>query len=258
MANVTELIRQWHNKTISGFALMRGLVEFSAWEVPISESAAGEALASNTMPSLQLSKNPDGKICLLLFTSTDAFQIYRKANAITIKQHFLKTQGRLLFGVPMEGVDQVWIDPLSPHDIYYDAAQLGVLRECVNAIAVEEALVNLRQGKEQPDALQLVRDYQNYTVASTQHDGHPILVMAPDNKGRQLAAVFTADDAFDAFKAEMNVSADSTVRQLQLNGEQLFGMLQRMTLDGFVFNCAGPIKPVAFAQAVAGIVLEAR
>ena len=30
----------------------------------------------------------------------------------------------------------------------------------------------------------------------------------------------------------------------------------RMEIDGFVFNCKGPIPPVAFQQAAASIILE--
>jgi len=42
---------------------------------------------------------------------------------------------------------------------------------------------------------------------------------------------------------------------LQIDGDALFDTFQRMKIDGFVFNCSGPVVPVAFAQAAAGFVL---
>lgn len=36
----------------------------------------------------------------------------------------------------------------------------------------------------------------------------------------------------------------------------MFDTFQSMQIDGFVFNCSGPITAVAFAQAAAGIILQ--
>jgi hypothetical protein len=60
------------------------------------------------------------------------------------------------------------------------------------------------------------------------------LALAPDNKGRKLAAIFTAEDAANAFLAE---HAAGNVELVAMNGETLFKSLKTMPLDGMVFNC---------------------
>jgi hypothetical protein len=257
MMTIPELISAWRAKKLSGLALMRGLVSHPAWEIPISEKATAEALADNAISSLQVSTGKDGKTCLMLFSDVEAYKAYSRANAITTEQHFLKTDGTFVFRLPMDEVDQIWIDALTPHDIYYEKAQFNALRDMANAVVVEEALAGLRRGDAPKNAFATVKSYGNYYMATMQRDGKPVFLPAPDDKGRNLAAVFTADDSFDAFAAQAMRGNDGLrIQQMQLNGTTLFDSLRRMTIDGFVFNCAGPITPVAFAQAVAGIVLE--
>jgi ABC-type enterobactin transport system permease subunit len=102
-----------------------------------------------------------------------------------------------------------------------------------------------------------VRDYQAYVLAVVRHEGRPRLLMAPDQKGRVLAAVFTASDAFEAFGPDAKArSGGDEVQEMRLDGRRLFTVLQAMQLDGIVFNCAGPVAPVAFAAAFAKIALE--
>jgi hypothetical protein len=80
------------------------------------------------------------------------------------------------------------------------------------------------------------------------------LVMAPDQKGRTLAAIFTAEDACAAFLEE---TSQTHLQSLTYSGKNLFEILGKMDLTGMVFNCSGPITPVAFAAAFSQIVLEA-
>jgi hypothetical protein len=52
------------------------------------------------------------------------------------------------------------------------------------------------------------------------------------------------------------MAGDAKVQQLQTDGGALFDTFLWMKVDGFVFNCSGPITPVAFAQAAADIILK--
>jgi hypothetical protein len=258
VATVSESIEQWRNKQISGVSLMRVLVSRPDWSVPVSESAVADMLAQNNASRIQFSRNKEGKNCLLLFSTGDAYDVYRQALAIPGTQHFLQTTGTWVFRLPLDEIDQIWIDPLTKHDIYYEKEQFARLSEIARAVLVEEALVNLRTGTAQDGAIRLVRDYQGYSVAVTLHEGRPRMLMAPDSKQRALAAIFTADDAYDAFAPEAKTQAgDVPVQQLRLPGEAMFNALQKMKLDGIVFNCAGPVTPVAFAAAFMRVVLGA-
>jgi hypothetical protein len=44
---------------------------------------------------------------------------------------------------------------------------------------------------------------------------------------------------------------------VQTNGKGLFTAIAGMNVVGLVFNCSGPIKPVAFIAAFAKTILEA-
>jgi len=246
---IPQSIEQWRNKQISGLALMRTLVSHPTWYVPVSESEAAEMLATNSASRIMFNRNPDGVNSLLLYSNGDQYK--------GPGQHFLTTAGTWVFRLPLDGIDQIWIDPNTPHDILYDKEQFARLREMADAILLEATLLGLRQGSAPEGSLRQVRDYRNYTVAAAVVEGRPRMLMAPDNKGRTLAAIFTFDDVYDAFLPDAKAQAGAAqIQQMQLSGEALFNVIQKMSLDGIVFNCSGPVTPVAFAAAFARLVLE--
>jgi len=101
--------------------------------------------------------------------------------------------------------------------------------------------------------------YPRYLLAVVNLDGSYQLALAPDDKGRRLAAVFTYDDAFEAFLPEGEaLHAEGQLLQVELAGPKLFEQLAQMSLDGLVFNCRGPARPIAFAQPFIAAILEAK
>jgi SseB protein N-terminal domain len=259
MTVIADLVAQWRDGKIDGLGLMRGLIGYGEWQVPISERALAQALGGNALPALQLTSDKEGKTCLLLFSSAPAYQRYGDANAdhSTPPQHFVTLPGSTLFGASLETVDRICIDPFSPQDIFYDKPQFGRLREYAGAILVEEALTGLRHGQAKDGAVAVVRDYRAYSLAVVERDGSPRLLMAPDQKGRALAAIFTAADAYDAFMPDAKAAAGGgEVREMIYEGRALFEALQGMRLDGLVFNCSGPVAPIAFAPGFAKVVIE--
>ncbi len=139
MISVPDLIARWRAKTLSGTGLMRGLVAWDAWDVPISEAAVATALVEQALPALQLGTGRDGKACLLIYSGAEAYAAYRAASNTSAVQHFVTLTGRTLFAIPMDGVEQLWIDPLSPYDIYYDADQIARLRAYAAARSAHHA-----------------------------------------------------------------------------------------------------------------------
>lgn len=258
MSDVSELITQWRDKKLSGLGLMRGLVSHEKWALLITEAAAADMVAHNATPRIRIIGQPNGEKWLQLFSSGATYSVFAKANSITEEQHTLDTRGTWVFNAVFDQVDRIWIDPFNAHDIFYEKPQLGALRDMANAVLVEEALARLRSGQSTEDDLKAAREYKNYYVAATTNsEGRMVLLMAPDTKGRRLGAAFTSDDTFDAFLPEARQMANGAeVKQIQTDGAGLFDTFQRMPMDGFVFNCSGPITAVAFAQAAAGIVMQ--
>jgi hypothetical protein len=80
-------------------------------------------------------------------------------------------------------------------------------------------------------------------------------VMAPDPRGRKLAAVFVLEDALRAHVAAQRAALDGRdVSFVSRGGEALFAELAGMALDGVVFNPSGP-STKALSPAFVGEVL---
>lgn len=96
--------------------------------------------------------------------------------------------------------------------------------------------------------------------------GHYLLVLidgklatAPDDRHRRLAAVFTSDAARNEYLNELPDAVKTALNQkvtLTCNGHDSFIRLAAMPLDGIVFNCLGPERPIAFVPALSNQVLQ--
>jgi hypothetical protein len=254
-------IALWQKKEMDGTALMRCLVSYESWMVPVSEAAVGEMLRQGELSGVSFSKDPQGVSRLFIFSDGDAYSQFRQAAGGTSQQHFLSTRGTWVFRLPIDGVDFIAIDPASAHEIAYGKHLFPRLKQIADAVEVEEALRELR-GSASPSAglLPLVRDYQCYLLAVWKADERYQMAMAPDQRGRALAAVFTCDDAFDAYAEEVKQQQEGKgeLFQMTLTGRQLFERLLGLQLDGLVFNCSGPPEPVAFALQFAEVALNSQ
>lgn len=258
-AAVPEAVAAWRAQQITGARLMRELVSHPAWHLPISNAAAEAMQRDARFSRMLISEDDDGVKRAFIFSSMAAYRAYQVETGDDWPQQFLSVRGSWLFQLPLDGVDFVAIDPYSDHNIAYGREHLDRLNGFAQAIAIEQALIDLRTGAapsaEATDAL--LRDvaaYPGYQMAVRQTEGGMALALAPDNQDRALAAVFTQDDCADKFLADQD---DDALSMLQLNGVQLFTQLRDMNLTGIVFNCGGPARPVAFALGIADVVLRA-
>jgi hypothetical protein len=257
---VQTAIAEWRDKQIDGTQLMRRLVSFNQWMLPVSEAAAAEMMNTGTASRLMYSQDEHGISRLYLFSDGEAYRAFQQATGEeTTGQHFLTTTGAWIFHLPMEQFDAIEIDPASPWQISYRQEQFTALRAMADAVEVEQALVALRLGQAQPGMITLVRNYKHYLLAVFDRGDGFALALAPDDKGRELAALFTSRDNFSAFLDGREARPEEgLLLQLELAGPELFAQLSQMHLDGLVFNCRGPARAVAFALPFASVVLEAK
>jgi hypothetical protein len=125
--------------------------------------------------------------------------------------------------------------------------------------ALETALSEVRWHSNEISAetydayLTFIANYPEFLVLVT-GDGMP---MAPDDKGRRLAPVFTNEASFEAFRKEL-MSDGKLIQPLltRISGSELFPKLQDMHLHGVVFNCCGPERPVAFVPQTIPVLME--
>jgi hypothetical protein len=252
-----QAIEQWQNKQLNGTALMRALISYAHWSLPISEKAVGLALASGELPAVQYSKDALGITRLYLFSGSEAYNAF--AGALGTQgpppQHFIDTTGSYVYQLPFDSIDEIVIDPASPWEIRYKQAQFERLHELARAVEIERTLAELRAGTAADGAVARVKNYKNYTIVLVKTGEGVALGLAPDDRGRALAALFTCDDALEAYLEETQRRyPDSQLLTRSGDGAALLGLLTGMKLDGIVFNCSGPGTPVAFALQFAAIV----
>ncbi len=261
MSSVSEAISAWQQKRLSGSALMREIVSYKQWNVQISDAAVDEALRDNTLSRLMFNQDEEGLSRLSLFSDGAAYARFCEAAGIAgqAPQTFVTTSGSWIFKLPLETMDMICIDPATPPDINYRKEQLPRLRELAEAIEVEDTLAALRAGENTKDGMvKQVRDYAGYIIAIHKVEDKYTLVMAPDTQGRALAAVFTFEDAFEAFYPECRqMYPEGELLQMPMAGPELFALLREKDLTGIVFNCSGPGRPIAFAAQFAEVVLNA-
>jgi hypothetical protein len=252
---VRGLIQAWQRREIDGVGLMRGLVSFDKWMVPVTQAAAGDMLGGEP-PRIAFSVDDQGVRRLLIFSSSEAYDALRTrlGPAAPPEQHFLSTTGTWVFAAPAGSFDWIVVDPSTEWEIAYGADHLPRLAQTAAAVSAERALAALRSpsGEPDPSSIPTVRDHPGYILAVIKEGEQVRLALAPDPQGRVLAAVFTHDDCFDAFASGVG----GGLMMLNLPGRQLFEQLAETQLDGIVFNPAGPPAPVAFAAAFSRVILE--
>ena len=230
----------------SSYVLMRRFLDHEDWHVPAGRDEAGCVFY------LRL-KDQRGQRYLLLCTDRRAYDdCAGRVGEPVLGGHHVTAPGVDVFaGLPDE-VDVIGINEFSPPELHYQGRQAPALRQWARAVRVERTLATPA-----PD-LGLVKQFDGYYVVMQQLDGDEhALALAPDRRGRKLAAVFTAPDTAEAFLRDQG---DGGLKfepvTVTVGGEQLFRDLQGLPIDGIAFNCVGPVPPrvfvADFARAVAG------
>ncbi len=147
----------------------------------------------------------------------------------------------------LEGVaiDRVSIDPASDHTVYYVGEQVDLMRAWARQIAVEAAL-------HVPDRLSnpfaKLANYDRYSIVLVPTAQATVFMLAPDDGGRDLAALFTRESYAEEFIASLGDAAAGAFTQT-ITGIELFDRLKEMQLDGMVFNahCSADARALSIA-----------
>ncbi|MFT6143601.1 MAG: hypothetical protein ACJAZO_001505 [Myxococcota bacterium] len=239
---VEHALLGWKEGTTDLNTLMRALVTHPAWLV-----------ARNPDGSFNAREDDDGKPWLTLFHSPEAEAEYSASTGHTLTHRGIMAGYVAVIGL-LDGMAGVDFDPGTPLALHLPAAEFGTLVAWARAIQLEHALVEPSQID---DPFSFFHDFDSYYVVVADQGAGEQVVMAPDRKGRTLFAVFTALDAVQAFVAERGTKAGENVRVLTFSGGKLFATLSERELDGIVFNCAGPVAPMAFQPGFIDEVLAA-
>lgn len=167
----------------------------------------------------------------------------------------ISMRAETLLSAVHDGLAGLAIDPGGPLEVRFDRARFPLLRRWARADRVARIVRGLDP---RPDGMAVLRAYGGWHVMVRGGDGGRQIMLAPDDRGRRLAAVFTAEDTARAFAARFAEALKGRAVDLEvLDGAALFGELAAVSgLDGIVFDCAGPLPPKAVQARFAAEVLR--
>ena len=224
------------------------------------------ALADNTLPVFDLFTDSAGQQQLFVFEDKPTHDAFRE----TVGKgagHFLSLPGYALFQTDLSAVGAITVNPLAANTLTLTRDYFERMSQLAAAVHIERTLQRLRQGDGQSGDVSRVKHHERYWLAlqdlgesaAEKRAGEPSrgIALAPDERGRQLAALFTAEDGFEAYSEWWEVTKQpGELKVTILTGEVLFNALVRQNLDGMVFNCEGPTTPIAFALGMAQVVVD--
>ena len=237
--DIVSAMTAYKQQTVAPGAFYRQMVHYEGWHVPSKTLADGSV-------GLWMFPGSTGEWWVCAFSSRQVMDSYAQVNGLQIGESFFVTKGGSLLRNLPGGARGLGLDLASHHGVAIFARDLPLLQELGQAVLVEEILAGTSQRANQHE---LLREYAGYRVFW--QGQQPLL--APDPQGRRLVAVFTAEDTFEAFRAQQNAW---NTPHTKLDGGSLFGQLRAAPVDGVVFNCAGPIAPSAVGSGFASSVMQ--
>jgi len=118
---IQTAIAGWQAKRIDGTTLMRTLVSFDTWVLPVNEATVINLFDDPTNLGARIVRGADGLLRLTLY-SDPHFVPGRHQSTITIK-------GEWVFDLTLPGVDEIAIDAGQPHEIRYRREQFPRLAQ---------------------------------------------------------------------------------------------------------------------------------
>lgn len=235
MTDPKDAIARYLHEDLTDAQLMRALAAHDGWIAPAARDGDSVALRLVNMAR-------DGAVArptLCLFSDEAALALALAAAPGAFGGDALRAlSGWRVWAELGPQVRAVSVNPFSPDGLHFGPERLDGLREWAEALGVEAALAT---AGETGDGLDVIRDFGRYYVVMLEGTH---LALAPDARRRRFGAVFTATDALGAF---LRRSRAADAQPLCLPGGALFAMLQTMSLDGIVFNSAGPGPARAFS-----------
>ncbi len=248
--DVRAAISQHLADKLSGTMLLRVFMQHRGWRVPVS--LPGEGGGS---PRVIVRKNDEGKRLVRIFTDADAVKAaVDKLGRDNVGEHFVETAGHAAFSALDLDLDFIDINPGSEPTFQYQKEHMRGLLVWAAAAKMEHTLAEFDDSEA---ACSRIKHYRPFLLLVNAEGEEKSLVMAPDEEKRRLAAVFTAEDCLERFRMAAVSALRIKTQVLTLSGQEVCELLSNTPLDGVVFNCVGPVRPVAFSAEILKMVLAA-
>lgn len=237
----------FNSESISIHQCFRVLAQFEHWIVG--------ARNQNDQLFPVLNEGPEGH-WLLVFSSITTYRSYLSSKGLPEDHAYITISGRWLFRNAADNLQGIALDIGTDHTMPIYQREFEYLHHWADALAVEQIIIDLKQS-DTTELLKAVSKFPRYYLPVTQTESNTQIILTPDANNRQLAAVFTAQDAGELFIEEAKDGLGEDVALQECTGGSLFSALQSMPLDGLVFNPAGPITPQAFGIALLDAIMLA-
>jgi hypothetical protein len=240
-----DILREFAQQRATPEQVMRQLVTYTGWYAPLLW--ASDALNTEMFDSVyqwgDQSSIPADQ--LWLFTTPEAGKVALQRSSLGLYAGPLS--GIELFEHIPQGVRAVEINPYSPPDQgwYVEGPTVEVARSWGRAMALERALTSGG-----PDTVKRLVEYDRYTILLTQQGSLAIAVGAAGMSNPGM--LFTTGDAVDLAVAAFGPTG-ATLQRAVLGGHDLFSQFDRLGVDGFVLNIAGPMPYVLNAEVCKGL-----
>ncbi len=236
--------------------LLRFLAEYDSWQVPTQKDKNGKL-------QIKLGVYEDGDTerempQALIFSDADAiWKFGQEHDPDQIRGDMSKLSTVELFELIGNAAKVIDIDLGTESGLRFMDDKVDDFRQAAMAVKLEQMLIN---EESDPKIFNYLYHYPVFQILLRETATGVNLLLAPDSAGRQIAAVFTADDCTAAFIANF-MEANPEEKQpltLALEGSQLFPKLAGIpSLQGIVFNPSGPPKAKAFSMELAQAIAQA-
>ena len=234
MNSLRDALQSRHKKQLDDTTLLRILVSHGSWCVPAVSDPSGQN-------RLLIEERADER-WLQIFTDEESLKAHLQAIGHPGELAHVETTGQWLFSHLADDLTGLAINPTQPEGVRFLSEHFPTLRSWGRALAVEAALEERRDDAETVTLL----SESNFLIAFIPDDaGSPQIALAPDPQQRQLAAVFTAPDTARTFTEAAGRALGRQLTVQSVRGGELFANLATMPLQGLVFNCLGPLNPIA-------------
>ena len=236
---------------LNGTLLLRSFMAFDDWHLPVIIQPSGEVASRFALY--------EEERWFEMFSDFEVMQAYEAVHGDSILgDHIVTTTGVRVFSWLDDDLDGVNINPNSSLAIHYRKHQIPMLKSWANIVQLEQAIYTSEVVE---DPFGVMRNFQQYHIVLQKLKNEHQIVLAPDQQGRKLPAIFTAEDTRDSFLAylkEIDPESFSNIRMLTLSGDELFSQLQGIPIDGIIFNPKGDLPQKAFILELIDHILSAK
>jgi hypothetical protein len=256
MSEISEALAAFAEQRISRTQLWRQLLQDEDWMMPKTEGV--DSFGPFTLALARPIPGENGKKQLFLFAGGDAQERFASSYEASGGVGFANPTGWQVFSVPLDGVDEVVIDPGEPHEFVIKSSEFAEIQELAQAVAIGEVWQRLRSGDEEEGDKARAAHYPGYHLVIVQRPEGVLLINVPNDDGTRCTPVFTHADALACAIDEIREQfAPEEIKTIRIGGAQMFPVLDNEKTDGIVINFRGPGEPIAFDIGMTEIMLKA-